>query len=66
MQYISVKLRNALSTPFTVSDGVRQGGVLSPVLFSIYLDKLLSLALMTPFGVIHTSDTITLLIDYQN
>ena len=29
------------SHPFSVSNGVRQGGVLSPVLFTIYLDSLL-------------------------
>ena len=40
-QNLSVRWRNALSSPFTVSNGVRQGGVLSPVLFSIYLDELL-------------------------
>ena len=40
-QNLSVRWRNALSTPFRVSNGVRQGGVLSPVLFSIYLDELL-------------------------
>ena len=36
-----VRWGRASSTPFTVSNGVRQGGVLSPVLFSIYLDELL-------------------------
>ena len=40
-QNLSVRWGRASSTPFTVSNGVRQGGVLSPVLFSIYLDELL-------------------------
>ena len=29
------------SDPFGVSNGVRQGGVLSPILFTVYLDELL-------------------------
>ena len=31
----------SLSDFFSVSNGVRQGGVLSPILFSVYLDCLL-------------------------
>ena len=51
-QNLSVRWRNALSSPFTVSNGVRQGGVLSPVLFSIYLDELsLSLLELVVFGI---------------
>ena len=41
-QNLTVRWRGAFSTPpFTVSNGVCQGGILSPVLFSIYLDELL-------------------------
>ncbi len=36
-----VKWNQALSDPFSVSNGVRQGGVLSPILFTIYIDYLL-------------------------
>ena len=31
----------SLSSPLHMSNGVRQGGILSPVLFSVYLDGLL-------------------------
>jgi len=31
------------SSPFTVANGVRQGGVLSPYLFAVYLDEFLIL-----------------------
>ena len=42
MQRMSVQWSyNCLSSSFTVSNGVRQGGVLSPFLFAVYLDSLL-------------------------
>lgn len=40
-QIIRVKWGDKLSEEFTARNGVKQGGVLSPVLFSIYLDELL-------------------------
>ena len=36
-----VRWGRSLSRSFCVSNGVRQGSVLSPVLFSVYLDSLL-------------------------
>jgi hypothetical protein len=41
-QAISVKWGNTISQPFDVKNGVKQGGVLSPVLFTLYIDKLLN------------------------
>ena len=40
-QELKVCWGSCLSEPFCVSNGVRQGGVLSPVLFTVYLDGLL-------------------------
>ena len=37
---MSIKWGNSLSTKFTVSNGVKQGEVLSPLLFTIYVDQL--------------------------
>jgi len=39
-QTMQVKWGTNYSSPFTVTNGVRQGGVLSPYLFAVYLDKL--------------------------
>lgn len=40
-QMMSVQWNNAMSEEFSSGNGVRQGGVLSPVLFAIYMDVLL-------------------------
>ena len=40
-QKLSVRWNSKSSYSFNVSNGVRQGGVVSPILFTIYIDKLL-------------------------
>ena len=40
-QKLQVKWNNHISHRFDVTNGVRQGGVLSPLLFSVYVDELL-------------------------
>ena len=39
-QQMFVRWGNTISTHFTVANGVKQGGVISPILFNIYMDKL--------------------------
>ena len=39
-QLMQIKWGKHFSEPFHVSNGVRQGGVLSPYLFAFYLDDL--------------------------
>ena len=41
-QQVRIKWGNHFSKPFATSNGVKQGGVLSPVLFTLYIDKLLN------------------------
>ena len=41
MQKMQVRWDKSLSEPFSVSNGVRQGSVLSPHLFAVYIDSLL-------------------------
>jgi len=41
-QQMQVRWNSSLSPPFATTNGVRQGGVLSPILFTIYLDDLLT------------------------
>ncbi|MEE4247380.1 MAG: reverse transcriptase family protein, partial [Kangiellaceae bacterium] len=49
-QLMRVKWCNSLSRTCEVSNGVKQGGVLSPLLFTVYLDELLERLKSTGFG----------------
>lgn len=40
-QSVMVLWDKTISTDFSISNGVRQGGVLSPILFTVYIDELL-------------------------
>ena len=39
-QTMRVRWGDCISSPFRVSNGVRQGGILSPYLFNVYMDDL--------------------------
>ena len=49
-QMMCVKWHDHLSQPFRVSNGVRQGGILSPAFFNIYLEELSATLSNTPAG----------------
>ena len=40
-QKMQIKFSNVLSSQCTVGNGVKQGGVLSPILFTVYFDSLI-------------------------
>lgn len=49
-QYMYVKWNNSLSSAFDVENGVRQGAVLSPILFCVYMDQMLNDLEMSGYG----------------
>ena len=51
-QHINVSWNNSISLYFPTTNGVKQGGVLSNILFSIYIDDMLTRLCMSGFGCI--------------
>ena len=49
-QSLNIKWNTCMSHYFNTSNGVKQGGVLSPILFSIYIDELLYRLRQSGFG----------------
>ena len=49
-QNVRVKWEKTLSPVFSSTNGVKQGGVLSPILFSIYIDELLDRLRQSGYG----------------
>ena len=49
-QTINVVWENTLSEPFSARNGVKQGGVLSPILFGVYIDELIIRLKQSRFG----------------
>ena len=49
-QKLRVKWANAYSSEFSVSNGVKQGGVISPLLFCVYMDGLITELLSSNVG----------------
>ena len=41
-QFVNVRFKNSLSNEWKISNGVRQGGILSGLLFNVYIDSLLN------------------------
>ena len=40
---MQVRFSNSLSNQFTVGNRVKQGGVISPILFTVYIDNLIKI-----------------------
>ena len=49
-QLVRIKWIDHLSDTFSVSNGVKQGGVLSPILFGVYIDELLGRLKSSSYG----------------
>ena len=62
-QKVRVKWSNCLSKQVDVSNGVKQGGILSPILFIVYMDVLLTRMKKSGFGC-HMGNTFCSAIGY--
>lgn len=49
-QDIAVRWQNVTSTSFSASNGVRQGGIISPLLFNLYVDELIKRLVLSDLG----------------
>ena len=54
-QTFCIRWGNVFSSPFTVTNGVRQGGVLSPKFFNVYIDDLCKLLNKTNTGCMYNN-----------
>ena len=52
-QKMCIRWDNAISSSFTVSNGVKQGGIMSPIFFNVYMDVLYNIPYRTHNILVH-------------